>query len=198
MDYTLVLLISVFHVLSVGTGAPLEGAPLEEEQIKQKVEEYANLLIVRLSHNFQVLFGALFMQIQCIMNKQTYKRIFFDYHFVVDVFQTPPIQTLRPSITELGGLFSIVAVLEGYNNLISDSLENVTQIKTEISILTEYIHQWSLEHCKELQTKSPEPEALKSLQKLKRFIHTVGIEALMRVKEYLELLRNNLDHLEIC
>lgn len=55
MDYTPVLLIFVFHVLT-GTGAPLE-----EEQIKSKVEEYTNLLIVRLSQNFQVLFGVLFM-----------------------------------------------------------------------------------------------------------------------------------------
>lgn len=69
MDYALVLLITVFHVLSVGTGAPLEGAPLGKEHIKQKVDEYANLLIVRLSQNFQVLFRVLFMQIQCIINK---------------------------------------------------------------------------------------------------------------------------------
>lgn len=107
-----------------------------------------------------------------------------------------PIQ--RPSIKELGGLSSIVAVLEGYNDLISDSLENVTQIKTELSILTEYIHQWSVEHCDEQLTKLPEPEALRSLQKLKRFVLTVGLEALMRVKEYLELLRRNLDHLDMC
>lgn len=124
---------------------------------------------------------------------------FLLYHFLLLLFfQTPPIQTLKPPITELGGLSSIKAVLEGYNNLISDSLENVTQIKTDISTLTEYIHQWSLEHCKEQQTQSPQPEALKSLQKLKRFIHTVSIEALMRVKEYLEKLRKNLDYLEKC
>lgn len=107
-------------------------------------------------------------------------------------------QTLRPPVKELGGLSSIAAVLEGYNDLISDSLENVTQIKTELSILTEYIHQWSVEHCDEQLTKPPEPEALRSLQKLKRFVHTVGLEALMRVKEYLNLLRRNLDHLDIC
>lgn len=66
MDYTLVLLIFVFDVLT-GTGAPLEEEQIkskeeEEEQFKSKVEEYANLLIVRLSQNFQVLFGVLFIE----------------------------------------------------------------------------------------------------------------------------------------
>ncbi|XP_017260997.1 leptin [Kryptolebias marmoratus] len=166
MDYTLVLLISVFHVLSVGTGAPLEGGSVESEQIKQKVEKYANLLIARI--------------VRLNLN-----------------YQNTSHETLEPSIKELEGPSSIVTVLKGYNDLISDSLEGVTQIKTELYILTNSTDEWSQQHCKQ-PTKSSEPELLKKLQKLKRFTHTVGTKALMRVKEYLSLLRRNLDLLDIC
>lgn len=83
-----------------------------------------------------------------------------------------------------------MASLEGYNNLISDSFGGVAQIKAEISSLAGYLNHWRQGNCQEQQPKV--------LQRRKIFSHTVSLEALMRVKEFLKLLLKNLDHLEKC
>lgn len=106
--------------------------------------------------------------------------------------------TLDPPADELGGPASIVAVLEGYHSLISDSLGGVLQIKAEISSLAGYLNHWRQGHCKEQRPKPVVPGPLQELQRRKGFIHTVTFEALMRVKEFLTLLLKNLDHLEKC
>lgn len=105
---------------------------------------------------------------------------------------------LDPPADELGGCASVVASLEGYNSLISDSLSDVVQIKAEISSLTGYLDHWRQNHCKEQRPKPAVPEPLRELQRRKGFIHSVTFEALMRVKEFLNLLLKNLDHLEKC
>ncbi|XP_070687269.1 leptin-like [Pempheris klunzingeri] len=111
-------------------------------------------------------------------------------------FQIPAGLTLSPSANELDGPSSIVAVLEGYNSLISDTLSGVSQVKFEISSLTGYLNQWRQTHCSE---QRPQPLLLKELQLLQElFVHTVSIEALLRVKEFLILLLKNLNHLETC
>lgn len=89
-------------------------------------------------------------------------------------------------------------VLEGYNSLISDTLDGVTQVKTEISSLAGYLDQWRKGHCTEQRPKPSVPGPLQELQSRKEFIHTVSIEALMRVKELLNLLLKNLDQLQSC
>ncbi|KAM9351970.1 leptin a [Symphorus nematophorus] len=113
-------------------------------------------------------------------------------------FQVPPGLVLSPPADDLDGLASIVAVLEGYNSLISDTFTGVSQVKSEISSLTGYIHQWRQGHCSDPRPKPSVPGSLQELQSRKEFIHTVSIEALMRVKEFLNLLLKNLDQLETC
>lgn len=89
-------------------------------------------------------------------------------------------------------------VLEGYNSLISDTLNGVSQVKFDISSLTGYLDQWRQWNCKEQRPKPSVPGPLQELQSRKEFIHTVSIEALVRVKVFLNLLLKNLDHLETC
>uniref|UniRef100_A0A3Q3WG24 Leptin n=1 Tax=Mola mola TaxID=94237 RepID=A0A3Q3WG24_MOLML len=113
-------------------------------------------------------------------------------------FQVPVGLTLSPPADDLGGPSSAVAVLEGYNSLISDSLSGVSQVKSEISSLTGYLKQWRQVNCKEQWPKTSVPGPLQELQSRKEFIHTVSIEALLRVKEFLNLLLKNLDQLETC
>lgn len=112
--------------------------------------------------------------------------------------EVPAGRTLSPPVDNLDGLASTVAVLEGYNSLISDTLNGVSQIKYDISSLAGYLDQWRQGHCAEQRPKPAVPGALQELQSRKVFIHTVSIEALMRVKEFLNLLLKNLDHLETC
>uniref|UniRef100_A0A3P8T1T2 Leptin n=1 Tax=Amphiprion percula TaxID=161767 RepID=A0A3P8T1T2_AMPPE len=113
-------------------------------------------------------------------------------------FQFPPDLTLSPPADELDGSSSVVAVLEGYNSLISDILNGATQIKYEISSLTGYLDQWRQGHCSEPRPKPPASGRLQELQSAKEFVQTVSMEALLRVKEFLKLLLKNLDHLETC
>ncbi|XP_029290190.1 leptin-like [Cottoperca gobio] len=161
MDYTLALLFSLLHVLSVGTAAPL---PVEVVNMKSKVKLLAEQLVVRLNKNFQVPVGL----------------------------------TLNPPVDDLDGLAFIVTVLEDYNSLIPDNFSGVSQIKFDISSLTGFLEQWKKGHCSEQRAKPSLPEPLQELQSRKEFIHTVSIEALMRVKEFLNLLLKNLDNLETC
>ncbi|XP_058501401.1 leptin-like [Solea solea] len=114
-------------------------------------------------------------------------------------FQFPAGRTLSPATAEdLDGLPSILMVLNGYNSLISDSLSGVHQIKSDISSLTGFLDQWRQDHCSGQQPKPSVPEELQRLQSQKEFIHTVSIEALMRVKEFLKLLLKKLERLESC
>lgn len=161
MDYSLALLFTLLHLLSVGTAAPLS---VEVVKMKSKVKWMAEQLVLKLDRDFQV----------------------------------PPGLTLSPPVDALDGPSSIVMVLEGYNSLISDTLDGVTQVKTEISSLAGYLNQWRQGHCTEQRPKPSVPGPLQELQSRKEFIHTVSIEALMRVKEFLNLLLKNLDQLESC
>ncbi|KAM9855035.1 leptin a [Aulostomus maculatus] len=99
----------------------------------------------------------------------------------------------------LDRLSSIVIVLDSYNSLISDSLNGVAQVKSDISSLTGYLFKWKQDHCSEQQLKPPVLDSLQYLQRRKDdYIHTVSIEALMGVKEFISQLLRNLDQLEIC
>ncbi|XP_035521374.1 leptin-like [Morone saxatilis] len=113
-------------------------------------------------------------------------------------FEVPAGLTLSPPADDLDGLSSIVTILEGYNSLISDSLIGVSQVKVDISSLTGFLSQWRQGHCSEQRPKLSVPGVLQELQRRKKFIHTVSMEALMRVKEFLNLLLKNLNHLETC
>ncbi|XP_060891167.1 leptin-like [Labrus mixtus] len=113
-------------------------------------------------------------------------------------FQVPAGLTLSPPADELDGPSSIVNTLEGYNSVISDAFNGVVQVKMEISSLAGYIDQWRQGHCSEQRPKPSMSGPLQELQSRKEFIHTVSMEALMRVKEFLKLLLKNLDHLETC
>lgn len=112
--------------------------------------------------------------------------------------QFPVSLTCSQTPDDLGGLSSIVTVLESYNSLISNTMSGVSQVKTEISSLTGYLDQWRQGNCKEQRPKFLAPGPLQELQSRKEFIHTVSIEALLRVKEFLNLLLKNLDQLETC
>ncbi|XP_068595557.1 leptin-like [Brachionichthys hirsutus] len=112
--------------------------------------------------------------------------------------EIPATLTLSPPTDSLNGPSCIVPVLEGYNSLISDSLIGVSQIKTEISSLTGYLDQWRKVHCSEQWPKLSLPRRIQELQSRKKHVHTVSFEALLRVKEFLNLLLKNLDLLENC
>ncbi|XP_034735108.1 leptin-like [Etheostoma cragini] len=162
MEYTLALVFSLLHVLSVGTAAPL---PVEVVKMRSKVKWMADQLVVRLNKDFQVPTGL----------------------------------TLREPADDLDGLSSIMTVLEGYNSLISDTFDWIPQVKSDISSLTGYLDEWRQGHCSEQRPKPSVPGPLQELQSQKlKYIHTVSIEALMRVKEFLHMLLKNLDHLETC
>ncbi|CAK6968952.1 leptin A [Scomber scombrus] len=113
-------------------------------------------------------------------------------------FQVPAGLTLSLPADDVDGLSSIVMILDGYNSLISDTLNGVSQVKSEISSLTGYLQQWKKGHCNEQRPKPLVSGPLQELQSRKEYIHTVGIEALMRVKEFLTLLLKNLDQLKTC
>lgn len=57
MDYTLALLFSLLQLLSMGSAAPL---PAEVVKMKSKVKWMAELVVVRLDKDFEVLFVTLF------------------------------------------------------------------------------------------------------------------------------------------
>ncbi|CAN9499237.1 unnamed protein product [Ophioblennius macclurei] len=161
MDSSLVLLLSLLHILSTGTAAPL---PTEVVTMTSKVKWMAEQLVVRLNKDFK----------------------------------DPPGLTLSPPVNDLDGLSSVVAVLEGYNSLISNTLDGVSQIKYDISSLAGYLSQWGQRHCSEQRPKPSVPRPLQELQRQKDFIDTVSLEALMRVKAFLNLLLKNLDTLKTC
>lgn len=112
--------------------------------------------------------------------------------------QVPAGLILSQPADDVDGLSSIVMILDGYNSLISDSLNGVSQVKSEISSLSGYLQQWKKGHCNEQRPKPLVSGSLQELQSRKEYIHTVGIEALMRVKEFLTLLLKNMDQLKTC
>lgn len=114
------------------------------------------------------------------------------------LLQAPSAFTLSPPADEIAGPASIITILDGYNALIPDNLTRVTQVKYEISSLTGYIGQWRRRHCGEQGPKPLLSGALQKLESRKDYTLTVGIEALMRVKEFLNLVLKNLDQLETC
>ncbi|KAK5928134.1 hypothetical protein CgunFtcFv8_013222 [Champsocephalus gunnari] len=110
-------------------------------------------------------------------------------------------RTLSPPAADLNGPSSIVIVLEGFNRKISsDSYFAVTQTKSHISSLTSYVKEWMKAQCSEQQPRGSEPASLLRLKQRSRpeFLDTVSTEALMRVREFLNLLLQNLDDLESC
>ncbi|XP_061774045.1 leptin-like [Nerophis ophidion] len=111
--------------------------------------------------------------------------------------QAPAGVTLASPADQLDGLSSVVALLEGYNDLISDSL-NVCQVKTDISSLKGYLVQWRRGHCNDSKPKPSVSGPLQRLQSQRAFVLTVSMEALMRVKELLGQLLHNMDQLEKC
>ncbi|XP_011605187.1 leptin isoform X1 [Takifugu rubripes] len=101
-----------------------------------------------------------------------------------------PDRGLRFDTDKVEGSTSVVASLESYNNLISDRFGGVSQIKTEISSLAGYLNHWREGNCQEQQPKVWPRRNI--------FNHTVSLEALMRVREFLKLLQKNVDLLERC
>lgn len=193
MDYTLALLLSLLQLLSVGTAAPV---PVEVVKMKSKVKWMAEQLVVKVDKDFPVTHGTLWWIFTKVMELMS------DGVWLTPVLASPlqfPVSlTCSQTTDDLGGLSSIVTVLESYNSLISDTLFGVSQVKTEILSLTGYLNQWRQGNCKEQRQKPLAPGPLQELQSRKGFIHTVSIEALMRVKEFLNLLLKNLDLLETC
>ncbi|XP_051916291.1 leptin-like [Hippocampus zosterae] len=113
--------------------------------------------------------------------------------------QVPPGMTLTPPADRLDGLSSVVTLLDGYDKLISDSL-NVSQVKAEISWLKSYLGQWKKGRCGEAKANrtSATGGALQRLQSQRSFVLTVGIEALVRVKDILTRMLQNMEHLDKC
>ncbi|XP_075325829.1 leptin-like [Odontesthes bonariensis] len=97
----------------------------------------------------------------------------------------------------IGGISSILVVLEGYNNLIPNNFTNVDQIKTDISMMAIYLTKLSERQCK----GRPRPEAPGWLQRLQtetHYVETHTVATLMGLKEFLNLLRKDLNVLKTC
>ena len=104
-----------------------------------------------------------------------------------------------PPTDPLDGLSSMVRVLEGYDSVISERLDGLAQVKLEVSSLRGYLDDWREGHC----GGQPLPkQALQGrvarLQSRKEYIITVGIEAVVGLRDYLVHLLKNLDYLGTC
>ncbi|KAG7264331.1 hypothetical protein CRUP_017909 [Coryphaenoides rupestris] len=108
--------------------------------------------------------------------------------------------SLSPPTDPLDGLSSLVLVLEGYESLLSERLEGLAQARQEVSSLRGYLDDWRVGHCSEQSRRHKQPlqGRLAQLQSRKEFVHTVGIEAAMGLKEYLGHLLKNMDYLGTC
>ncbi|XP_071767594.1 leptin-like [Centroberyx gerrardi] len=113
-------------------------------------------------------------------------------------FQVPAGLTISSPADNLDGLSSIVMVLQGYESLLSETLDGLPQLKQEVSSLRGYLDHWRQGHCSEPRPKPPMQGRLAELQSRKQYIHTVSIEALMGLREFLNQLLKNLDRLETC
>ncbi|XP_047452732.1 leptin-like [Mugil cephalus] len=116
----------------------------------------------------------------------------------LDNVEYPPDVTLSAPFDNLDGLSSVVTVLEGYNGLMSNALDDVALVKSDLSSLTGYLSEWRQGRCSQQLPKPPVTGPLLQLQSQKEFIHTVSIEACLRVKEFLNRLQKNLDQLKTC
>ena len=104
-----------------------------------------------------------------------------------------------PPTDPLDGLSSLVLVLEGYESVISERLDGLAQVRQEVSSLRGYLDDWREGHC----GGQPRPKQVLEgrvarLQNRKEYTHTVGIEAVVGLKEYLVHLLKNLDYLGSC
>uniref|UniRef100_A0A3P9PHA2 Leptin n=1 Tax=Poecilia reticulata TaxID=8081 RepID=A0A3P9PHA2_POERE len=156
MDSTLVALLFLFHVLSVGTGNPVPDA-------KSSIEPLIKTLLVRLN-----------------------------------AFPVLPVNPPQ----ELEGFSSIVVALDGYNNLISENLLNVAQVKTDISRLTNVISH-GLMNCTEKPPKRTRPVHLQQLQNEweqdpERYVEAVSVAAINGVREIVEMLQNQIHGIACC
>lgn len=192
MDYTLAFALSLLQLI-VCTPVPVTQEVVNVVKMKTKVKWMAEQLVVRLDRDFQVTRHVFYE-----LHSSWISSLFLAHQHLLLFPQVPFGMTLNPPADELGGSASVVTRLEGYNSLISDNLSDVLQIKAEISSLTGYLDNWRQNNCKEQRPKPAVPGPLQELQRRKDFIHTVTFEALMRVKEFLNLLLKNLDHLEKC
>lgn len=106
--------------------------------------------------------------------------------------QFPTDLTIGALDYDFSGTKSIVAALERCNSPISESLEGVTQVKTELSSLIGFLRR--LRQCSE----DPEPTSPEPTPQDQRFIQSKTFEGLKRTREYLQQLQQNLDNLDTC
>ncbi|XP_016523634.1 leptin-like [Poecilia formosa] len=102
---------------------------------------------------------------------------------------------------ELEGFSSIVVALDGYNNLISENLLNVAQVKTEISRLTNDISE--LMDCTEKNPKPTLPVHLQQLQNEweqdpERYVEAISMAAINGAREIVEMLQNQIHGIPSC
>ncbi|KAM4619557.1 leptin-like [Polymixia lowei] len=142
------------------------------------------------------------LSIEAVVMRSKVKRNAAQLVRKIDIYfqlQFPAGLTLHSQLTDnLDGLSSIVMVLQGYESLLSENLDGLLQLKQEVSSLSGYLEDWKQSHCGDQRPKPPVQGPLAELQSRKLYIHTVGIEALMRIKEFLNRLLKNLDHLGTC
>ncbi|XP_072241800.1 leptin a [Leuresthes tenuis] len=98
----------------------------------------------------------------------------------------------------IGGISSVMVVLDGCNRLIPNNLSDMDQIKSDISMIVIYLTKWSERQCKGTKPKPTAPGWLLELQTDTRFVLTHTRVTLMRLKEFLELLVKDLDVLKTC
>lgn len=104
---------------------------------------------------------------------------------------------ISPAAMHIDGPASAVSILKEYNNLISDSIPDVAQIKSDIKSLAGYLDQWRQSNCSEQLTKPPLPQWMQDLHGRKHFI-TVTNEVVLRLKAFLNLLLKNLEQFTTC
>uniref|UniRef100_A0A3B3UJ49 Leptin n=1 Tax=Poecilia latipinna TaxID=48699 RepID=A0A3B3UJ49_9TELE len=118
----------------------------------------------------------------------------FPYVVILQVIPVNPPQ-------ELEGFSSIVVALDGYNNLISENLLNVAQVKTEISRLTNDISE--LMDCTEKTPKRTLPVHLQQLQNEweqdpERYVEAISMAAINGAREIVEMLQNQIHGIPSC
>ncbi|XP_061629444.1 leptin-A-like [Phyllopteryx taeniolatus] len=114
--------------------------------------------------------------------------------------QVPAGMTLTQPSDQLDGLSSVVALLDGYGELISDS-PYLSQVKTEISSLKGSLASLKQSRCggeAKANRTSAAGGALQRLQSQRGFVLTVSMEALVRVMEILTRLLSNMENLDKC
>uniref|UniRef100_A0A3B5PUX8 Leptin n=1 Tax=Xiphophorus maculatus TaxID=8083 RepID=A0A3B5PUX8_XIPMA len=119
----------------------------------------------------------------------------------LNAFQALPTLGVNPP-EEPEGFSSIVAAMNGYNNLISENLLNVAQVKTDISRLTNAINR-KLMDCTEKNPKLTLPVHLQQLQNEweqdpERHAEAISLAALNGVREILKLLQNQIHRIASC